>query len=57
MSKLKECWMSDRVAVLLARAECRDNSVAVQVCDSFLKMFDKPHQVTFADKSVVEDKS
>ena len=57
MYNLKDCWMSDITAVLLARAECRDNLVAVETCDMFLRMFDKPHQVTFADKSVVGDKS
>lgn len=33
-----ETYMTDRVAVLLARAECRDNPAALQVCDMFLRM-------------------
>ena len=42
--------MDDYTAVLLARSDCRNDPVALQVCDMFLAMY-KPHRVTFADKS------
>lgn len=49
-----DAYMTDRTAVLLARADCRDDPVALAVCDMFLRMLEEPGRVLLKDRAVPE---
>lgn len=47
----KEMYMDDYIAVLLARADCKDNPAALAVCDMWLKMFPPKKEPSFIELS------
>ena len=51
-----DAYMDDRVAVLLARANCRHDPLALAVCDVFLRLFHEPHRVRLSDRAQPPDK-
>lgn len=48
--------MSDRMAVLLAMADCRDNPAALAACELFLAVCKPDNHPTFAELSQPEDR-
>lgn len=43
--------LDDRMAVLMAMYDNRDNELITQVCESFLRMFSLKHEISFIEAS------